>query len=187
MAEKRHRGPNPSTVADGYSLSDERQPVTGPDIDFNGADGGVNNDLDNVMTGGGGVPDVEQLGLENHLSNPDAPKQFRKTHEGEHRQDFGGVEIKLSHKTYIWVMCAALNSCNLGYDIGVNTGAGPMIQKTFDLSNVQIELFFGSLNLFAMVGAILAHYVNDNQGRKNAFLVSQTLTLINSNCSFIFC
>jgi hypothetical protein len=30
----------------------------------------------------------------------------------------------ISRWTYVYALCAALNSCNLGYDIGVSTGVG---------------------------------------------------------------
>ena len=53
-------------------------------------------------------------------------------------------------------MCAALNSCNLGYDIGVNSGVGPHLQakgEGMNLSDLQLELFFGIFGLAAMLGA----------------------------------
>lgn len=151
------KGPNPNTVADGFSLSDERHPVAGPDLDFNYDDTPKEDVTDE--------PD-------DHLPNPDAPK-LHQSHPGEHRGDFGTDQpIKISSKVYLWAFCAALNSCNLGYDIGVNTGAGPLIQEDFDLSDLQIELFFGSLNLFAMVGALFAFFFSDMFGRRHAFVVS---------------
>ena len=61
-------------------------------------------------------------------------------------------------------MCAALNSCNLGYDIGVNSGVGPHLQakgEGMHLSDLQLELFFGIFGLAAMLGAAVAYTASD--------------------------
>lgn len=55
----------------------------------------------------------------------------------------------VTHATYRFVICAALNSCNLGYDIGVSTEAAFLIQDSWRLSDVQTEIFIGCLNFFA--------------------------------------
>ena len=48
-----------------------------------------------------------------------------RTHEGEHHGDVvSGIPIQITKSVWIFVLCAALNSCNLGYDIGVSTDAG---------------------------------------------------------------
>jgi hypothetical protein len=154
-------GPNPNTIADGYSVTDERRPVSGPDLDFDYDKG----DKDSEPAGGADLP------------NPDKPK-LHQSHPGEHRGDYGGTKVKIPKKVYIWALCAALNSCNLGYDIGVNTGAGPLLQEDLGLSDIQIELFFGSLNLYAMVGGLAAHWITDRLGRRNAFVVSNIFFII---------
>lgn len=80
----------------------------------------------------------------------------------------------VSKSTYVFVMCAALNSCNLGYDIGVNTSAGKLLQdeNSLALNQEQLELFMGSINLFAAIGAIFASRISDRHGRKGSFLVA---------------
>jgi hypothetical protein len=93
-----------------------------------------------------------------------------KSHVGEHHGDHG-ESFKVTTATLIYAGCAALNSCNLGYDIGVNTDAAMKLQRSMDLSDLQIEMFMGSLNLFAMVGALGSHLVSDRIGRRGAFLV----------------
>jgi hypothetical protein len=83
-----------------------------------------------------------------HLPNPELPK-LQQTHEGEHHGDYGTAPVKITRSTYIYAFCAAVNSCNLGYDIGVSTEAGKLIQEDFDLTRVQREIFVGSINFFA--------------------------------------
>ena len=68
-----------------------------------------------------------------------------------------------------FALCAALNSCNLGFDIGVNTGTADLIQSSLSLSDTQLEVFIGSINLFGMIGAFGASYVSDRYGRRQTF------------------
>jgi sugar porter (SP) family MFS transporter len=85
---------------------------------------------------------------------------------------------KITRANKLYAFCAALNSCNLGYDIGVNTGAGMLVQNSLVLSDVQLEVFMGSLNLFAMVGALCSHIINDKFGRRWSFRVSAIIFII---------
>ena len=78
-------------------------------------------------------------------------------------------------------MCAALNSCNLGYDIGVNSGVGPHLQakgEGMNLSNLQLELFFGIFGLAAMLGAAVAYTASDGLGRRKAFACTSVTFII---------
>jgi hypothetical protein len=86
--------------------------------------------------------------FDEHLPNPDHPK-LQKTHEGEHHGDFGNEPVKITRSTYIYAFCAAVNSCNLGYDIGVSTEAGKLIEEDFGLTRIQREIFVGSINFWA--------------------------------------
>lgn len=74
--------------------------------------------------------------------------------------------------TYCYAFCAALNSCNLGYDIGVSTNAGPLIETDFQLSNVQLELFLGSLNFWTIFGALVSPILTDRYGRTTTFVTA---------------
>jgi MFS family permease len=76
----------------------------------------------------------------------------------------------ITSSTYIFSLCAALNSCNLGYDIGVNTSAGPLLQSSLSLSTAQLELFMGSLSLMAIVGSFFASFFADRYGRLPGFI-----------------
>jgi sugar porter (SP) family MFS transporter len=79
---------------------------------------------------------------------------------------------ELPFAVYLYSFCAALNSCNLGYDIGVSTNAGPLIQQDFNLSDAQLELFLGSLNFWSIFGALLSPYITDQWGRRTTFCVA---------------
>ena len=86
--------------------------------------------------------------------------------------DSEGANTKVTRSTVIFALCAALNSCNLGYDIGVSTNAGPLVQSEFGLSDVQRELFLGSLNFWSIFGSVFSHWICDVLGRRRAFQVS---------------
>ena len=113
---------------------------------------------------------ASETGMDRHLAHPDNP-HLEQTHEGEHRGDYG-TELKITRATKLYAFCAALNSCNLGYDIGVNTGAGMLIQESMGLTDLQLEIFMGSLNLFAMVGALCSSWFSDRLGRRWAFRIA---------------
>ena len=94
------------------------------------------------------------------------------THEGEHHGNYDGSSIKVTRSTVLFAFCAALNSCNLGYDIGVSTNAGPLVQSEFGMSDQQRELFIGSLNFWSIFGSVFSHWICDYLGRRKAFQVA---------------
>jgi MFS family permease len=71
-----------------------------------------------------------------------------------------------------------VNSCNLGYDVGVNTQAGPLLKDAMALTVGQLEFFLGSLNLFAMVGALSAHVISDRYGRRASFITAAVCFIV---------
>jgi hypothetical protein len=73
---------------------------------------------------------------------------MEQTHQGEHHGDFGS-DLPITRATFLFALCASVNSCNLGYDIGVSTEAGRLIQADLGLSRIQRELFTGSINFWA--------------------------------------
>lgn len=92
---------------------------------------------------------------------------------GEHHNDYeSSTAMVITRATKIYALCAAVNSCNLGYDIGVNTNAGVRVQEDFELSALQRELFVGSINFWSMFGALFAHWICDRYGRRLSFIVA---------------
>ncbi|CAB9513228.1 Sugar transporter ERD6-like [Seminavis robusta] len=94
------------------------------------------------------------------------------SHVGEHHADTGGREIPISGSVKMFAMCAAINSCNLGYDIGVSTPAAKIVQEQWGLSEEQRELFVGCLNLFALFGSLGSQVLSDRYGRRMTFIVA---------------
>ena len=102
------------------------------------------------------------------LSTPDKTK----VRQGEHHGDYGSVDIPISGCVRLYTLCASINSCNLGYDIGVSTNLGPLIQSDFGLTDLQRELLISSLNFFAMFGALMSNWFSDRFGRRTTFLIA---------------
>ena len=82
---------------------------------------------------------------------------------------------KISRTVKTMALCASLNSCNLGYDIGVYTGVGELMQDDLGLSDVQLEIFIGSINVFAILGSLGSGIVLDKFGRRKTFQVAAIL------------
>lgn len=184
---------NNNTVADGYSRTDQRIPIAtsttpvAPPLDFDYNDGipprdggdryGATEEEEGDDSDSNSADDdyynaARNSGVDHHLPHPDRPHLVQ-THEGEHRYDHGAMtSLKITRATKIYAFCAALNSCNLGYDIGVNTGAGMLLQSSLSLTDVQLEVFMGALNLFAMVGALSSHWISDKFGRRWSFRIA---------------
>ena len=50
---------------------------------------------------------------------------MEQTHEGEYLFDDGDIRLlKITRPTKLFAFCAELNSCNLAFDIRMNTGTG---------------------------------------------------------------
>ena len=111
-------------------------------------------------------------------TTPPSGKELAKTHEGEHHGDYSDQSLKITRSTVVYACCAALNSCNLGYDIGVSTNAGSLIQRDLGLSDVQRELFVGSLNFWSIFGSLFSHWISDRYGRRRSFQVAAVAFII---------
>ncbi|KAL3538949.1 hypothetical protein ACH5RR_002315 [Cinchona calisaya] len=61
---------------------------------------------------------------------------------------------------------ASMTSVLLGYDIGVMSGAAIYIKKDFQISDVQVEVLVGILNLYSLLGSAAAGRTSDWIGRR---------------------
>ena len=63
---------------------------------------------------------------------------------------------------------ASLNSCNLGFDLGVTAGAILGMQADLGLTDDQVELFVGMVDLSGTIGAACSFLISDYLGRRRA-------------------
>jgi SP family galactose:H+ symporter-like MFS transporter len=76
---------------------------------------------------------------------------------------------------------AALNSANLGYDIGINASIGYRLQAEgggVELSDVQLEAFMGVFSAFAIPGALFSYVLSDGIGRRRSFGVAAVVFIV---------
>jgi len=79
---------------------------------------------------------------------------------------------------YLVAGIATINSVNLGFDVGVSSGIGVLMQEDMQLSDWEVGLFMGSIHYMAAVGSLFSHYFCDHLGRRLTFTVSQLLFLV---------
>ncbi|KAJ4815247.1 Sugar transporter [Rhynchospora pubera] len=83
-------------------------------------------------------------------------------------------ERRVSAKTFA-LSCgilASMTSIVLGYDIGVVSGATLFIKEDLKLSDTQIEIVSGVLNLYALVGSFAAGRISDIIGRRFTIVIA---------------
>ncbi|XP_061372682.1 polyol transporter 5-like [Gastrolobium bilobum] len=67
---------------------------------------------------------------------------------------------------------ASMTSILLGYDIGVMSGAVIYIKRDLKLSDVQIEILIGIINLYSLIGSCLAGRTSDWIGRRYTIVLA---------------
>ncbi|XP_047306518.1 polyol transporter 5-like [Impatiens glandulifera] len=68
-----------------------------------------------------------------------------------------------------------MNSILLGYDIGVMSGAGIYIKKDLKLSNIQLEILMGILNVYSLLGSAAAGRTSDWIGRRYTIVTAAVI------------
>ncbi|CAN1839138.1 Putative polyol transporter 1 [Linum perenne] len=74
--------------------------------------------------------------------------------------------------SFICAIMASMTSALLGYDIGVMSGAVIFIKEEMRITDVQVELLVGTLNIYALVGSALAGRTADWIGRRFTIVVA---------------
>lgn len=84
-----------------------------------------------------------------------------------------------SNYVRLMAIIASINSCNLGYDQGVNAGVVSSFQRKggdgLRLSDLQIEFFIGLLSFTALIGAMIMPIITDRYGRRWTLFSSQLI------------
>ena len=84
--------------------------------------------------------------------------------ETQYTEDDSRIAWKNGPSKYVVMLAfiAALNSCNLGFDQGVNAGVASSMQRgdtnTLYLSDYRLEVFMGIMSAAALVGACSMFY-----------------------------
>ncbi|KAJ0077358.1 hypothetical protein Patl1_36356 [Pistacia atlantica] len=79
---------------------------------------------------------------------------------------------KRNKYAFAWAMLASMTSILLGYDIGVMSGAAIYIKKDLKISDVQVEVLVGILNLYLLLGSAAAGRTSDWIGRRYTIVLS---------------
>ncbi|XP_054787424.1 polyol transporter 5-like [Prosopis cineraria] len=89
---------------------------------------------------------------------------------------------------------ASMTSILLGYDIGVMSGAAMYIKRDLKVSDVQIEILMGIINLYSLIGSCLAGRTSDWIGRRytivlagGIFFAGAILMGFSTNYAFLMC
>ncbi|KAM7482586.1 hypothetical protein LguiB_007169 [Lonicera macranthoides] len=108
--------------------------------------------------------------------------------------EFDGVKKKPRRNKYAFgcAVLASMTSVLLGYDIGVMSGAVIYIKDDLKVSDVQIEILVGILNIYSLVGSVAAGKTSDWIGRRytivfaaGIFFIGALLMGFATNYSFL--
>jgi sugar porter (SP) family MFS transporter len=88
--------------------------------------------------------------------------------------EFDPVKKKPKRNKYALgcAILASMTSVLLGYDIGVMSGAAIYIKEELKVSDVQIEVLVGILNIYSLVGSMAAGKTSDWIGRRNTIVLA---------------
>ena len=93
-----------------------------------------------------------------------------------------GSEDSPPNYTRLLAFIASLNSCNIGYDLGVNSGLVESFQRcdgnSLCMSDTNIEIYMGALAFTSIFGGLMMYKVSAPYGRRGVFYFSQSLLLI---------
>lgn len=79
---------------------------------------------------------------------------------------------KRNKYAFACAILASMTSILLGYDIGVMSGAAIYIKKDLKVSDVEIEVLIGILNLYSLIGSAAAGRTSDWIGRRYTIVLA---------------
>lgn len=91
-------------------------------------------------------------------------------------QDFDPQKSPKRNKyAFACAILASMTSILLGYDIGVMSGAVIYIKRDLKLTDVQIEILVGIINLYSLIGSCLAGRTSDWIGRRYTIVLAGSI------------
>ncbi|KAJ6896597.1 hypothetical protein NC651_022707 [Populus alba x Populus x berolinensis] len=95
--------------------------------------------------------------------------------------DFDPVKKPKRNKfAFACAILASMTSVLLGYDIGVMSGANIYIQDDLKISDLQVALLVGTLNLYSLVGSAAAGRTSDRIGRRYTIVMAGAIFFLGS-------
>ncbi|KAF7142562.1 hypothetical protein RHSIM_Rhsim05G0075200 [Rhododendron simsii] len=82
---------------------------------------------------------------------------------------------KRNKYAFACAILASMTSVLLGYDVGVMSGAGPFIKDDLKISDVQLEIVMGIIELYSLLGAGAAGRTSDWVGRRYTIVIAAAL------------
>ncbi|KAM3695269.1 hypothetical protein ACJW31_07G118700 [Castanea mollissima] len=82
---------------------------------------------------------------------------------------------KINKYAFTCALLATMTSALLGYDIGVMSGAIIYIKDDLKISDIQVEILAGIINLYSLIGSWAAGRTSDWIGRRYTILVAQAI------------
>ncbi|KAL6532910.1 Polyol transporter 5 [Orobanche gracilis] len=73
---------------------------------------------------------------------------------------------------------ASMTSILLGYDTGVMSGATLYIKKDLKITDVQIEILVGTINIYSLVGSAIAGRASDYLGRRVTIVIASVIFFV---------
>lgn len=74
----------------------------------------------------------------------------------------------------------AISALALGYDLGIISVAKNKVKDYYELSDTEVEVMVGLLNLISALGGLLGGLVADKAGRRKALFLASCLELVGS-------
>ena len=80
------------------------------------------------------------------------------------------------YKCQLFAAIASLNSANIGYDLGVNTGLAVSFTKETGgvvfMNTMQLQVYMASLTFASIFGGFAMKFISDPYGRRGVFVAS---------------
>ncbi|KAG6588616.1 Polyol transporter 5, partial [Cucurbita argyrosperma subsp. sororia] len=87
-------------------------------------------------------------------------------------------KAKMNKFAILCAILASMSSILLGYDTAVMSGAAIYIKDNFKLSEVQVEILVGIINLYSLIGAAAAGRTSDLIGRRYTMVLAGVIFFV---------